>query len=154
LPGARPLPVIVLADVSGSMGVDGKIQALNHAVREMIEAFRDETDLRAEIHVCVVTFGGKADAHLPLGRAADASWTDLGANGGTPMGAAFELARSIIEDRNIVPSRAYRPTFVLVSDGQPTDEWKEPSRRFSRASAAARRSAWRSPSAPTPTTRC
>ena len=39
---ARPLPVILLADVSGSMGVDGKIQALNHAVREMIEAFEPE----------------------------------------------------------------------------------------------------------------
>jgi uncharacterized protein YegL len=121
---ARPLPVVVLADVSGSMSVDGKIQALNLAVREMIDAFKDEDDLRAEIHVSVITFGGKANVHLPLGRAAAASWTDLGANGGTPMGAAFELARALVEDRNAVPSRAYRPTLVLVSDGVPTDEWK------------------------------
>lgn len=122
---ARPLPVVVLADVSGSMGVDGKIQALNLAVREMIDAFNDEDDLRAVIHVSVITFGGKATVHLPLGRAADASWTDLGANGGTPMGAAFELARTLVEDPNTVPSRAYRPTLVLVSDGQPTDEWTQ-----------------------------
>lgn len=122
---ARPLPVVVLADVSGSMGVDGKIQALNLALREMIDAFKDEDDLRAEIHVSVITFGGKANVHVPMGRAADASWTDLGANGGTPMGAAFELARTLVEDRNTVPSRAYRPTLVLVSDGQPTDEWKQ-----------------------------
>ena len=122
---ARPLPVVVLADVSGSMGVDGKIQALNLAVREMIDAFKDEDDLRAEIHVSVITFGGKANVCLPLGRAAASSWTDLGANGGTPMGAAFELARALVEDRNTVPSRAYRPTLVLVSDGQPTDEWKQ-----------------------------
>jgi len=121
---ARPLPVVVLADVSGSMGVDGKIQALNLAVREMIDAFKDENDLRAEIHVSIITFGGKASVHLPLGRASDASWTDLDANGSTPMGAAFELARTLVEDRNTVPSRAYRPTVVLVSDGQPTDEWK------------------------------
>jgi uncharacterized protein YegL len=123
---ARPLPVVVLADMSGSMGVDGKIQALNLAVREMIEAFQDESDLRAEIHVSVITFGGQSRVHLPLGRARDAAWTDLGANGGTPMGAAFELARTMVEDRNAVPSRAYRPTIVLVSDGQPTDEWKQP----------------------------
>lgn len=122
---ARPLPVVVLADVSGSMGVDGKIQALNLAVREMIDAFKDEDDLRSEVHVCVITFGGTATVHLPLGRAGDASWTDLGANGGTPMGAAFELARTLVEDRNTVPSRAYRPSLVLVSDGQPTDDWKE-----------------------------
>lgn len=122
---ARPLPVILLADVSGSMGVDGKIQALNHAVREMIEAFQDESDLRAEIHLAIITFGGEARVHLPLGPARDASWTDLGARGGTPMGAAFDLARELVEDRNAVPSRAYRPTLVLVSDGQPTPPGSE-----------------------------
>jgi len=121
---ARPLPVFVLADVSGSMGVDGKIQALNHAVREMFAAFQDEADLRAEIHVSVITFGGQARLHLPPCPARGAAWTDLQAAGGTPMGAAFELTRQQIEDRAIVTSRAYRPTIVLVSDGQPTDAWE------------------------------
>jgi uncharacterized protein YegL len=123
---ARPLPVILLADISGSMGVDGKIQALNHAVHEMIEAFQDESDLRAQIHVSVITFGGQARTHLPLGPASAASWSDLGASGGTPMGAAFELARELVEDRARIPGRAYRPTLVLVSDGQPTDSWEQP----------------------------
>ncbi len=122
---ARPLPVVILADVSGSMSGDGKIQALNLAVREMLNAFKDEDDLRAEIHLAVITFGGEATIYLPLSRAAEASWTDLGASGGTPMGAAFALARTLIEDHEMVPSRAYRPTLVLVSDGQPTDEWKQ-----------------------------
>lgn len=123
---ARPLPVIVLADVSGSMGADGKIQALNYAVREMIETFLDESDLRAEICVSVITFGGQSRVHLPLGPACDASWSDLGASGRTPMGAAFDLARQMIEDEEVVPGRAYRPTIVLVSDGQPTDAWHSP----------------------------
>lgn len=123
---ARPLPVILLADVSGSMGVDGKIQALNHATREMVEAFQDESDLRAEIHLAVITFGGQSRIHLPLSPVRNASWSDLGANGGTPMGAAFDLAREMVEDRNTVSSRAYRPTIVLVSDGQPTDTWQQP----------------------------
>lgn len=122
---ARPLPVILLADVSGSMGVDGKIQALNHAVREMMEAFQDESDLRAEIHVSVITFGGEAKTHVPLSKASNAAWSDLAARGGTPMGAAFDLAREMIEDRSIVSSRAYRPTIVLVSDGQPTPPGSE-----------------------------
>lgn len=123
---ARPLPVIVLADVSGSMGVDGKIQALNYAMREMIESFQDESDLRAEIHLSVITFGGQSRVHLPLGPARHASWSDLGANGGTPMGAAFDLARQLVEDKSAVPARAYRPSIVLVSDGQPTDSWQQP----------------------------
>src|SRR5580692_3339924 len=73
---ARPLPVIVLADVSGSMSEDGKIQSLNQAVREMLEAFRDEDDLRAEIHVAVITFGNRqARVHLPFEPASATSWT-------------------------------------------------------------------------------
>lgn len=124
---ARPLPVIVLADVSGSMSVDGKIQSLNQSLREMLESFRGEEDLRAEIHVAVITFGGdQVRRHLPLAPAAKTSWSDLPAAGNTPMGAAFQAARELIEDRAAIPARAYRPTLVLVSDGQPTDAWEAP----------------------------
>src|SRR5689334_8726549 len=63
---ARPLPVILMADVSGSMSADGKIDALNAAVAEMLAAFAEEDDGRAEIHVAVVTFGGEASLHTPL----------------------------------------------------------------------------------------
>lgn len=125
---ARPLPVIVLVDVSGSMSIDGKIQALNQSMREMLEALRDEDDLRAEIHVALITFGGHDEVrlHLPLGPASGARWSDLPAAGRTPMGAAFQAARELVEDRGVIPGRAYRPTLVLVSDGQPTDDWKAP----------------------------
>lgn len=124
-PTARPLPVILLADISGSMAEDGKIQSLNFAVKEMFETLQDESDLRAEIHIAVITFGGKAQVHLPLGPTKAASWSDFSAKGGTPMGAAFDLARGLVEDTSIIPSRAYRPTIVLVSDGQPTPPGSE-----------------------------
>lgn len=124
---ARPLPVLLLADVSGSMEAGGKIQALNLAVREMIAAFQGEDDLRAEIQLAVVTFGGGgAKVHLPLARADQTAWADVPAGGNTPMGAAFQQALALLEDRAVIPSRAYRPTVVLLSDGQPTDAW-EPS---------------------------
>jgi uncharacterized protein YegL len=42
------------------------------------------------------------------------------------MGAAFLLLKSLIEDKNVIPPRAYRPMVVLVSDGQPTDAWEVP----------------------------
>lgn len=124
---ARPLPVILLADVSGSMAEDGKIDALNRAVAEMIETFSMEDDGRAAIHVGVIAFGGNgARVHKPLQPAREASWEPMTASGRTPMGAAFELARGIVEDRGLIPSRAYRPTIVLISDGRPTDEWRAP----------------------------
>ncbi|MCA9713255.1 MAG: VWA domain-containing protein [Myxococcales bacterium] len=127
----RPLPVIVLADVSGSMSVDGKIQALNLAVHEMLAAFQDEADLRAEIHLAVITFGGaEAKLHLPLKPARVQTWSELGAGGRTPLGASLNLTHALIEDREVIPSRAYRPTIVLVSDGIPTDSWRDPLKRL------------------------
>lgn len=123
---ARPLPVILLADVSGSMSVDGKIEALNGAVQEMMKTFVKEEEGRAEIHMSIITFGGEvAVVHQPLLPIAKALWKLMDASGRTPMGHAFQLAKIMIEDKNQIPSRAYRPTVILVSDGQPTDEWQQ-----------------------------
>lgn len=127
LASPRPLPVLLLADVSGSMDQDGKIQTLNRALREMIATFADEEDRRAEIQLGVITFGGtEAVLHQPLQKATELSWSDMEARGATPMGAAFDLARAILEDREKVSRRSYRPTLILVSDGQPTDDWEAP----------------------------
>lgn len=134
VPTAKKMPVIILADVSGSMSVDGKIETLNRAIAEMISSFQEEEDVRAEIHIAVVTFGrGGAKIHLPLQAAPGVEWTDMEAIGSTPMAAAFELVTGIVEDKNQIASRDYHPTIVLVSDGQPTnqtghltDDWKQP----------------------------
>lgn len=124
---ARPLPVIVLADVSGSMAADGKIQALNAALQDMVKAFAEQSRIRAEIQVGLITFGGDAAvAHLPLAPAHQIKQLDtLQAEGRTPMGQAFELATALLEDKELIPSRAYRPVLVLVSDGMATDDWKQ-----------------------------
>src|SRR4051812_45128833 len=61
---ARPLPVIVLADVSGSMREDGKIDALNVALKDMITAFAEEDVGRVEIQVAMITFGDTANVHF------------------------------------------------------------------------------------------
>lgn len=123
----RPLPVIVLADASGSMGENGKIEALNAALKDMVATFAKESRLRAEIHVGLITFGGKAQMHLPLAAAQSvAGLAELKAEGVTPMGAAFNLAHQLLEDKDRIPSRAYRPVLILLSDGQPTDDWEVP----------------------------
>ena len=136
---ARPLPVIVLADISGSMSADGKIDVLNNAVAEMIATFAEEDDSRAEIHVAVITFGrDRAELHKPLGPATATEWESMIASGRTPMGEAFALARTMIEDRDTIPSRAYRPTLVLVSDGMPTDDWRGPLEQLLQSERAAK----------------
>ena len=122
---ARPLPVFILADVSGSMADGGKIAALNLAVKELLTSLAGDDDLRAAPHVAVITFGGTdARLHVTLQPAEQIHWSDMRADGATPMGAAFQLLKAQLEDKNIVASRAYRPTIVLVSDGQPNDAWE------------------------------
>jgi len=152
-PKAKPLPVFLLLDVSGSMnevvdpenvrrtgqtvvsdgqtwelveGGTAKIQIMNEAVKNMIEAFAAEERMETEFMVSIIVFGDNATLHLPPTPASSVEWEDMTAEGCTAMGAAFSLAKGLIEDKKVVLSRAYRPTVVLVSDGQPTDDWKRP----------------------------
>ena len=125
----RMLPVILLADVSSSMSGD-KITSLNCAVREMLTTFKDESATRAEIHLAVITFGGVAKMHQALSPVGQVSWSDMSVNGHTPLGEALALAETLIDDKEALPSNAYRPTVVLVSDGYPNDEWESVLNRF------------------------
>lgn len=124
----RPLPVLVLADVSGSMAQDGKIESLNLAVASMLRAFARERSPRGEITVSAITFGGQGVAlHQPPAPASSAAWTDMdvaGGQEGTPMGDAFDLAHRVLSDEDLVPARAYPATLVLISDGRPTSQWQ------------------------------
>lgn len=124
-PTAKPLPVVLLLDISYSMSGD-KIDNLNKAVKNMLDTFAQEEKMETEILVSVITFGGKVDLHVPFTKASQVQWHGLQVNGDTPMGTALKMAKAMIEDKETTPSRAYRPTIVLVSDGQPTDGniWK------------------------------
>ena len=127
---ARPIPVILLLDGSGSMFGE-KITDLNNAVATMINTFKGENAREVEIQVAVIIFGGGgAQLALPLTPAKDISSPHLEANGNTPMGAALSMAKEMIEDKTIIPSKGYRPTVVLISDGEPNDSWEQPMNAF------------------------
>lgn len=134
---ARPLPVIILADVSGSMSVDGKIGALNQALKDMIGSFGAEGRMNAEIQVGLITFGTEVQQHLPLSPAHKIEgFNELDASGRTSMGAAFDMATSLLENKDIIPSRAYRPVVILLSDGHPTDDVHGPLERLKNSERA------------------
>lgn len=116
----RPLPIFVLADTSGSMRGE-KINELNLALREMLNALNAADDIRGKFQLSVIAFGGDVKVLQPLADIEGLILTELSAAGNTPMGQAFEMVREMIEDRNVVSSRAYTPTIVLISDGLPTD---------------------------------
>lgn len=122
----RVLPVIVAVDTSGSMSVNGKIDALNIATKEFIDSLANEDSGRAEIRLAVFSFGGEsAKEESPLLPPSQIELTDFGASGRTPMGDAFKMIKELIEDKERVPSRSYKPTIVLMTDGVPTDNWEQ-----------------------------
>jgi len=130
---ARSLPVIILADTSGSMMVEGKISVLNEAIQDMVSTFSQESARQAEIKVSLITFGGdSAEIYLPLVKATEIqNMKPLEAIGRTPMGHAFSLAYDILEDKDLITSRDYRPVVILLSDGHPTDKWEKELEKFS-----------------------
>lgn len=115
----RPLPVLLLLDTSGSM-TGTKIAALNSALKEMAQDLGGSSTPQGEIHVGVVVFHSQVDVADPV-PAKLFTVPEYVAGGQTAMGAAIEAARVMLEDRERIPARAYTPTLVLVSDGQPTD---------------------------------
>ena len=126
---AKPLPVVLLLDVSTSMQ-GNSISQLNSAVKEMILDFAAAEKNEVEILVSIITFGAEVLLHTPYTSAKDVEWQDMTVSGMTPMGTAFSMAKAMIEDKETTPSRAYRPTIVLVSDGAPNDVWQQPLREL------------------------
>jgi len=117
----RPLPIFILADTSGSMRGE-KIDELNLALREMVNSLNAADDIRGKFQLSIISFGGdEVNTVQPLTDIEGLELEELSAAGKTPMGAALETAKELIEDKEIVTSRAYAPTVVLISDGIPTD---------------------------------
>jgi len=130
LPGGelatRPLHFIFICDCSGSMGVDGKIQSLNNAIREAIPHMQKVADENpyADVLIRSLSFAVGAQWHISQPtKVKDLKWTDLIADGDrTDMGYALKM---ISEQLKVPPmnSKALPPVLVLISDGQPTDNY-------------------------------
>lgn len=122
---SRPLHFFWICDCSGSMQADGKIQSLNNAIKEAIPHTQNAANENpnAQVFVRAVRFSDGAQWHVAQPTAvADFRWTDLSAGGLTDMGKALAL----VADQLRMPpmtDRALPPILVLVSDGQPTDDW-------------------------------
>lgn len=133
------LPVILLLDVSGSMSENNKIQKLHEATINMVDTFNKQRVMETNIKVCFITFGSEVKLHAPSTN--DSPYVDVVdaqaqgisqfvANGITPLGMALKMAKDLIEDKDYTPGKWYAPAVVLVSDGNPNDEWHQPFDEF------------------------
>jgi len=123
----RPLHFIWIADASGSMKDDGKIQALNMAIREAIPHMQKvaSENPNAQVLVRAIKFSSGAQWHISQPTPVeDFKWVDLKADGVTDMGKALTM---VADQLKIPPmtDRALPPVLVLISDGQPTDSFEK-----------------------------
>ncbi|MGI5167670.1 vWA domain-containing protein [Spirillospora sp. CA-253888] len=122
----RPVHFFWLLDCSGSMSVNGKIGALNFAVREAVPEIQRvaKENPAAQLMVRAITFSSGAQWHIPTPTPIeDFTWTDVHTSGITDLGAALRLVSQELQTPPM-PVRALKPVLALVSDGQPTDDWR------------------------------
>lgn len=120
----RPLQFIWIADCSGSMQ-GKKIEALNFGIREAIKPMQEVADENpnAEVLVRAIRFSDGAQWHVAQPtRIHDFRWDDLNADGVTDMGAAMKMVADALTIESM-PERGLPPVLVLLSDGQPTDDF-------------------------------
>lgn len=117
---ARPLPVLLLVDNSGSMANE-KINTVNVALKEMIAEFSAIKNAKGKISIGIITFGNTVEVVQPIDKIENIVVPEFKAAGKTWMGQAINQAIDILEDKNQVPERAYTPTIILLSDGLPSD---------------------------------
>ena len=123
---SRPLHFFWVVDVSGSMYGD-KIATVNNAIQETVPMMQDAADENpnAQFLVRTLKFGTGAQwvtaSPVPV---SDFSWEDLSSGGVTDMGKAFDMLSAQL---SIPPmsDRALPPVIVLLTDGQPTDDYKK-----------------------------
>jgi len=123
---SRPLHFFWVVDCSGSMTGE-KIGTVNHAIQSTIPDMASEArnNPNAQLLIRTLKFSTGASwvtaAPVPV---EDFAWDDLSAEGVTDLGKAFELLAAQL---TIPPmsDRALPPVIVLLSDGQPTDDYKK-----------------------------
>jgi uncharacterized protein YegL len=120
----RPLHLFWVLDVSGSMGHDGKIQALNTAIEETLPLLREDAadNPQAQVLISSLVFASTARWIGPPATPVETlRWEPVAA---VPQGLS-ELGlgvRALLEPMRRLEEegRGYAPVVVLVSDGQPT----------------------------------
>ncbi len=121
----RPLHFFWIVDCSGSMYGD-KIGTVNNAIQTCIPEMRSEAENNPNAQLLVRTLRFSNGASWVTGEPVpveDYAWDDLNAEGVTDMGKAFELLAAQLSIPPM-PDRALPPVLVLMSDGQPTDDYK------------------------------
>jgi uncharacterized protein YegL len=127
---------VLLLDVSSSMRGE-PIDQLNAGLRAFQDAIQQDELARRRVEIAIVTFGNLGDESVQLVQdfvAAEsfvAPTLTTGMN--TPMGEAITTALDMVHARKAYYRASgmeyYRPWILLLTDGQPTDDWQAAAQR-------------------------
>jgi len=124
-------PLVLVLDCSGSMLDDGKVDLLNEGLKTLESELKNDPITARCGRVLVISFGGDNNVEI-MG-----DWTDamdftppkLVAGGLTPLGTAMKCALDEVEAQKVQMRGAgvsyKRPIIMLLSDGEPTDDWQD-----------------------------
>lgn len=130
-PSARCACILVL-DVSSSM--EGQpIHELNQGIRQFYREIKNDEVARYSVEIGIVTFSTGARIIKQINSADGPVPPTLRANGVTCLGEGLNLALNTLSARKNLYKQTgvsyYQPWMVLMTDGQPTDEWRAAAQR-------------------------
>lgn len=129
---SRKVPICLVVDSSGSMmNKDGqdraKIEELNDNIFSLVDYIKNDPKASRICDLAIISFGGSVDVVSGYSPIEDVDFRELKPQGRTPMGEAVEKAielltirRTYYRNNNI---EHYKPILLLMSDGNPTDDY-------------------------------
>ncbi len=126
-------PCLLLLDTSGSMSGD-PIAELNAGLQAFETDINNDPLARRRVEIAIVTFGtGGVQTQQEFITADQFHAPFLTAGSNTPMGEAIkrglEMTRLRKDQYNTNGIAYFRPWIFLITDGEPTDEWRSAAQR-------------------------
>jgi uncharacterized protein YegL len=132
------IPVVLIIDTSASMSGE-PINALNQGLIQFQQELNKDNLVSMRIEVAVITFNSSVNIVQDFVTVNQFKSPRLSASGATETGKAIEVALNLIEDRQVVYKNSsiqyYRPWLLLITDGMPTDNWRNSAKRVRRLAA-------------------
>ncbi|MCK5918563.1 MAG: VWA domain-containing protein [Cocleimonas sp.] len=129
-------PCILLLDTSKSMQGNA-IAELNAGLQAFKDSVSNDELAMQRIEIAIVTFGGAVNIVQDFITVDQFIPPILSVNGLTPMGEAIDVALDHLQDRKQIYRQNgvsyYRPWIFLITDGEPTDDWKNAAQRIQHA---------------------
>ncbi|HAL18892.1 MAG TPA: hypothetical protein DCO86_04640 [Spirochaetaceae bacterium] len=126
----KTMTLFFLIDCSGSMS-GTKIGAVNQALEEAIPEIREisASNADAEIKIAALRFSSGADWLTKIPESAETfAWSYVNPGGMTDFGEACRKLNEKLSKNEFMKSASgsYAPVVILMSDGEPTDEYAAP----------------------------